>query len=130
MNDNINKTPRLYSRQSERESSSNSPRRNNNNNRSGNRRNNHSRSRKKSMSTFKLGQIFSVTYNLALLAFVFYLVRNGKDDLALKIFSINAALIAFGILVTFVERNFVKKNKGRNSQGQRRRPNNNNQRRR
>ncbi len=133
MNDNINKTPRLHSRQSDRQSSSNSPRRNDDN-RSGNRRNNYSRnnnsrSRKRSMSTFKLGQIFSITYNIALLSFVFYLVKNGKDDLAIKIFAINAALIAFGILITFIERNFVKKNKGRNYQGQRRRQNNNNQRR-
>ncbi|MCE3255106.1 MAG: putative rane protein [Rickettsiaceae bacterium] len=54
--------------------------------------------------SYRGGMIFSFIYNLALLALIFDLVKQGKTSLALKFFIINAALIAFAIVVTAVER--------------------------
>ena len=58
------------------------------------------------LNSFRLGQIFSVIYNLAIILLTFWLVNKGEQNLALTIFVINAALIALGILFTF----FDKKN--------------------
>jgi hypothetical protein len=59
--------------------------------------------------SFRLGQIFGIIYNLALLFLVYDLVQAGEKDLALKIFFGNLALIAFALLVTSIERKVLSK---------------------
>jgi uncharacterized membrane protein len=59
--------------------------------------------------SFRLGQIFGVIYNLALLALVYDLIKSDEKDLALKLFFGNIALIAFALLVTSIERKVLSK---------------------
>ncbi len=56
--------------------------------------------RGKSLS-FRLGQIFSFGYNLAVIYLVYTLIQQGEKDLALKIFFGNLMLIAFALILTF-----------------------------
>jgi len=65
------------------------------------------------ISTFRLGQIFGLIYNIALLALVYDLIQNGEKQLALRIFMFNAAIIAFAILVTSVERKVLSRKSSR-----------------
>ncbi len=54
--------------------------------------------------TFRLGQICGLIYNIVLLAFIYDLVQSNREELALKIFALNAALIAFALVLTLFER--------------------------
>ncbi len=53
---------------------------------------------------YKAGLLFGFIYNVALLAVIYILINDHKESLALKLFVVNAALIAFAIIVTAVER--------------------------
>ncbi len=53
---------------------------------------------------YKAGLLFGFIYNIALLAIIYTLINEHKESLALKLFVVNAALIAFAIIVTAVER--------------------------
>ena len=53
---------------------------------------------------YKAGLLFGFVYNVALLAVIYNLINQDKQSLALKLFVVNAALIAFAIIVTAVER--------------------------
>jgi hypothetical protein len=59
--------------------------------------------------SFRLGQIFGLIYNLALLYLVYDLIQDGEKNLALKIFLSNIAIIAFALLVTSVERKIISR---------------------
>jgi hypothetical protein len=59
--------------------------------------------------SFRLGQAFGLIYNLALLCLVYDLIQDGEKGLALKIFALNAAIIAFALLVTSIERRVLSK---------------------
>lgn len=63
--------------------------------------------------TFRLGQVFGLVYNLAVLYVVYTLIQDGEKTLALKIFAANLALIAFAILVTGVERKVLNRKPAR-----------------
>ena len=68
-----------------------------------------------STSTFRLGQVFGLIYNLAVLYLVYDLVQDGEKDLALKIFVLNIGIIAFALLVTSVERKVLTRKPARKS---------------
>ena len=75
--------------------------------------------------TFRLGQIFGLTYNLALLAVIYRIFQAGEKTLALQIFALNAAVISFAFLVTAIERRIFNKRHPRNKNwrgGNNRRP--------
>jgi len=57
--------------------------------------------------SYRFGQFFGIIYNFALLFLVIHLIKVEEKSLAIKLFSINAALIIFAILVTFVERKLI-----------------------
>jgi uncharacterized membrane protein len=59
--------------------------------------------------TFRLGQFFGLIYNLVLLGLIYHLIQNGEKDLALKIFALNIAIIAFALLITSIERRVLSK---------------------
>jgi uncharacterized membrane protein len=52
----------------------------------------------------RIGQLFGLIYNIGLLFVIYDLINNGEKELAIKLFAINAALIAFVILFTTFER--------------------------
>ena len=54
--------------------------------------------------TYRLGQICGLAYNAGLLYLVYDLVQSGEQTLALKLFLINAGIIAFAIIATATER--------------------------
>jgi len=54
--------------------------------------------------SYKLGLIFGFIYNIALLYLITNLIKEGNQSLALKLFAINACLIAFAIIITGIER--------------------------
>jgi uncharacterized membrane protein len=58
---------------------------------------------------YKWGQIFALLYNIALLALVGSLIKDGNQELAVKLFVINATLMVFALLVTFVERRIMNR---------------------
>jgi hypothetical protein len=73
-------------------------------------------------ASFRIGQLFGLIYNLALVYILYVLIRGGDKDLALKIFTLNAALIAFAVgLSTFEKRifarNFSQKKSGKKFKG-------------
>lgn len=53
---------------------------------------------------FVFGQLFGLVYNLAVLYFVYFLVQNGNESLALKIFAINAGVMMSAIFLSMLER--------------------------
>jgi uncharacterized membrane protein len=57
--------------------------------------------------TFRLGQLFGLIYNLAVLYLIYSLIKEGEKDLALKIFVLNLVIIAFALLVTTIERKIL-----------------------
>jgi uncharacterized membrane protein len=57
----------------------------------------------------KWGQIFAFTYNVILLFVVLYIANTGNTELAVKLFTINAVLMGFALLVTFVERRIMNR---------------------
>ena len=58
---------------------------------------------------YKWGQIFAFSYNILLLALIAYLIDGGEHKLAIKLFTINASLMAFAVLVTFLERKVMNR---------------------
>lgn len=54
--------------------------------------------------TTRLGQFCALAYNIVLLGLVYKLINSGEKDLALKLFTINAALISFVVIITTFER--------------------------
>lgn len=58
---------------------------------------------------YKWGQILAFIYNILLLGLILYLVESGDNELALKLFLINAVLMTFAILVTFIERRVMNR---------------------
>ena len=62
---------------------------------------------KSNITSFRLGQVFGLIYNLALLWVIYDLIQDGEKGLALKLFVGNLAIIAFALLVTSIERKFV-----------------------
>lgn len=63
--------------------------------------------------TFRLGQVFGLIYNLAVLYVVYTLIQDGEKNLALKLFITNIALIAFSLVVTGVERKILSRKPAR-----------------
>ena len=59
--------------------------------------------------SFRLGQIFGLIYNLAVLYLVYDLIQGDEKELAVKIFAINAAVIIFALLVTSIERKVLSR---------------------
>lgn len=60
-------------------------------------------------TNFRLGQLLGFLYNVALLYLVYHLILSGEKKLALVIFSLNAFIIIFGLLVTTIERKVIHK---------------------
>lgn len=58
---------------------------------------------------YKWGQIFAFAYNIALLFFVGHLINAGKEDLGLKIFTINAIVMVLALVITFTERKIMNR---------------------
>ncbi len=54
--------------------------------------------------SYKSGLIFGFIYNIALLVLISNLIKVGNQSLALKLFIVNASLIAFAVIVTAIER--------------------------
>jgi uncharacterized membrane protein len=57
--------------------------------------------------SYKSGLIFGFIYNIALLFLISTLIKEGNESLALKLFTVNASLIAFAVIVTMIERRIV-----------------------
>lgn len=60
-------------------------------------------------NTFRIGQLCGFAYNAILLYVVYRLIDAGEKDLALKIFTINAAVILISVIITFSERRIYSK---------------------
>ncbi len=58
---------------------------------------------------YKWGQIFAFAYNILLLLLIGVLIKDGNSELAVKLFTINAALMTFALLLTFVERRIMNR---------------------
>ncbi|NBV05751.1 MAG: DUF2335 domain-containing protein [Proteobacteria bacterium] len=52
----------------------------------------------------RIGKACGLSYNIALLYLIYNLINSGEKELALKLFSINAAVTAFVIIITTFER--------------------------
>lgn len=78
--------------------------------------------------TFRFGQFFGLIYNIILLGLIYNLIRDGEKDLALKLFTLNIAIIAFALLVTSIERRVLSKKPLRRNDGGNRFHNNRNRR--
>ena len=63
--------------------------------------------------TYRVGQFFGVAYNIGLLYVVYKMFESGEKDLALTIFSINAAIMVFAILATTIERKIFSRRPSR-----------------
>lgn len=66
--------------------------------------------------SYRIGQFCGIIYNFAILYLVIHLIKTGEKDLAIKLFAINFGLMAFAILVTFVERKLVTRKPPRRGQ--------------
>ncbi|MFT6331986.1 MAG: putative membrane protein [Lentimonas sp.] len=75
--------------------------------------------------SYRTGIFFGFIYNAALLYLIFDLIKQGSQDLAIKLFAINAALIAFAIIATKIERRMTTRKPPRRSFPQKK-PHNNN----
>ncbi len=81
-------------------------------------------------SSFRMGQVFGLIYNIALLFVIYNLIKEGEKDLAIKIFTLNIAIIAFAILVTSIERKILSRKPMRKGKNPRfNKPHNNHERR-
>lgn len=78
------------------------------------------------LTTFRLGQFLGFLYNLALLYLVYNLIQTGEKTLALKIFALNAAIVAFVLLTFLIEKRLAAKRYENNKRGNYRRPDNRN----
>lgn len=75
----------------------------------------------------RLGQVCGLVYNVALLGVVYNLINSGEKELAFKLFSINAAVMLFVIVITTFERRvFSRRPRVRGGNDNRRRGNNRN----
>jgi uncharacterized membrane protein len=54
--------------------------------------------------SYKIGLLFGFIYNVGLLALIYDLIKQDNQSLALKLFVCNTVLIAFAIVVTYIER--------------------------
>lgn len=54
--------------------------------------------------SYRSGQIFGIIYNLAILYLVYLFYKDGDVSSAIKLFSINAAVVIFAIFFTTFER--------------------------
>lgn len=52
----------------------------------------------------RIGQICGLIYNIILLGVVYNLINSGEKELAMNLFTINAVVIAFVVIVTTFER--------------------------
>jgi uncharacterized membrane protein len=52
----------------------------------------------------RIGQICGLVYNIILLGVVYNLINSGEKELAMNLFTINAVVIAFVVIVTTFER--------------------------
>jgi uncharacterized membrane protein len=59
--------------------------------------------------SYRIGQISGLIYNVILLFVVYNLISSGEKELGIKIFTINAALMAFAVIITIVERRVFAK---------------------
>ena len=75
--------------------------------------------------TFRMGQVFGLIYNSAVLYLVYDLIQNGDKKLAIQIFIANIALLAFAILVTAIERRVISRKPPRRGGRDNKRFNNN-----
>jgi uncharacterized membrane protein len=66
--------------------------------------------------SYKLGLVFGFIYNIALLVLISNLIKDGNQSLALKLFTINAGLLVFAIVVTTIERRIVTRKPPRRMQ--------------
>ena len=76
--------------------------------------------------SFRLGQVFGLIYNLAVLYLVYDLIQDGERELAIKIFAINAAVIIFALLVTSIERKVLSRKPPRRMRNDKKSGNRNN----
>lgn len=67
--------------------------------------------------TFRSGQVFGFIYNMAVLALVYDLIQKEQQDLAIKIFFGNIALIIIALLITTVERRIAGRKPRRGGPG-------------
>lgn len=75
--------------------------------------------------TFRMGQVFGLIYNSAVLYLVYDLIQSGEKKLALQIFIANIALLAFALLVTAIERRVISRKPPRRGSRDNKRFNNN-----
>ena len=81
----------------------------NNNQNNRNHRNNYNyrnnqRSQAQKISFYRVGQVFSLTYQISLLLLLYVLVSKGQQDMALKIFVINAGIVVLSLILSSIER--------------------------
>lgn len=67
--------------------------------------------------SYKAGLVCGFIYNIALLALIYKLIEGDKPKLALKLFVVNAILIAFALIVTYVERKITTRKPPRRNFG-------------
>jgi hypothetical protein len=72
---------------------------------------------KSSAITFRFGQVCGLIYNLALLYLVYVLISDNQSALALKLFAFNAAIIAFALVLTRIERRILSRKPARKARG-------------
>jgi hypothetical protein len=89
-----------------------------NNNRNYHHKN--SRSNAQKLSFYRVGQIFSITYQLSLLVLIYLLVTKGQQEMALKVFVINAGIVILSLVFSSIERVIYNASK-RSKQNYRRR---------
>ena len=79
--------------------------------------------------TFRFGQLVGLIYNLGLLCIIYKLINSGDKELALQLFAINAAIMAFAILATTIERKIFSRRPAKygNRSSSKRRPQHRNQ---
>lgn len=73
--------------------------------------------------SYRIGQIAGLIYNVILLLIVYNLISSGEKELAIKIFTINASLMAFAVIITVFERRvFAKRHSNRQRYKDKRHP--------
>lgn len=58
-------------------------------------------------ASYRFGQFFAIIYNILILSLVTRLFIIGQNEMAVRIFSVNALLITIAILITYIERRVV-----------------------
>jgi hypothetical protein len=75
---------------------------------------------KKKNYSFRFGQIFGFFYHIALLYFISDLIKREEQELALKIFIINASVITVAVILNALERRFYSSKRPSSRNGNRR----------